>query len=414
MAAEGVIAREGPRPLAFGVAVVPLLTLGVFIQYVDRGNLATAAPLMKSELGLSAAQMGVLLSAFYWSYAPSQPLAGWLAHRLNPYRTLALGLAIWSLATAATGLVSSFAALIVLRIMLGIGESAFFPCNAKLLAQHLPDGRLGGANGLIGLGMAVGPAFGTWGGGNLMAFTGWRASFLVLGVLSMLWLIPWRRATADLSRAVAAEPAAPAPSYVQIMRRWEAWGAAFGHFCANYAFYFLISWLPLYLVKQRGLSMTEMAGVAGLIYLLYGASCVAGGRLADRWMRSGASANRVRKSLLVASHVVFGASLIGAAAGDARVSIACLFAAAVGFGLNTPSLLAVAQTLAGPRAGGKWMGFQNAVGNIAGIIGPVITGVAIDMTGNYALAFVLAGGMAFLGVIGWGIMIRKVAPLEWS
>lgn len=414
MAAEGVIAREGPRPLAFGVAVVPLLTLGVLIQYVDRGNLATAAPLMKSELGLSAAQMGVLLSAFYWSYAPSQPLAGWLAHRLNPYRTLALGVALWSLATAATGLVSSFAALIVLRILLGIGESTFFPCNAKLLAQHLPDGRLGGANGLIGLGMAVGPAFGTWGGGNLMALTGWRSSFLVLGVLSMLWLIPWRRATADLSRAVATEPVVPAPSYLQIMRRREAWGAAFGHFCANYAFYFLISWLPLYLVKQRGLSMTEMAGVAGMIYLVYGASCVAGGRLADRWMRGGASANRVRKSLLVASHLIFGASLIGAAAGDARVSIACLFAAAVGFGLNTPSLLAVAQTLAGPRAGGKWMGFQNAVGNIAGIVGPVITGVAIDMTGNYALAFVLAGGMAVLGIVGWGIMIRKVAPLDWS
>jgi len=414
MAAEGVIGREAPRPLSLGAAVVPLLALGVFIQYVDRGNLATAAPLMKSELGLSAAQMGVLLSAFYWSYAPSQPMAGWLAHRLNPYRTLALGLAIWSLATAATGLASSFAALILLRLMLGLGESAFFPCNAKLLAQHLPDGRLGGANGLIGLGMAIGPAFGTWGGGNLMALTGWRASFLVLGGLSILWLIPWRRATAPLSRAAATEPAAPAPSYLQVMRRREAWGAAFGHFCANYAFYFLISWLPLYLVKARGMSMTEMAGVAGLIYLVYGASCVASGRLADLWMRRGASANKVRKTLLVGSHLGFAASLAGAAAGDATISIACLFAAAVAFGFNTPSLLAVGQALAGPRAGGKWMGFQNGIGNVAGIIGPVITGLTIDMTGGYAAAFLIAAAMSVLGVVGWGVMIRKVAPLDWG
>jgi MFS family permease len=413
MAAEGVIAGDAPsKPMPLGAAVVPLLALGVFIQYVDRGNLATAAPLMQTDLRLSSAQMGVLLSAFYWSYAPSQPLAGWLAHRLNPYRTLAVGLAIWSLATAATGLVSSFAAMIILRLMLGFGESAFFPCNAKLMAQHLPGARLGAANGLIGLGMALGPAFGTWGGGNLMALTGWRASFLVLGFLSILWLLPWWRATSHLSRTTVTEPEAPSPSYLQVMSRRDAWGAALGHFCANYAFYFLISWMPLYLVKARGFSMVEMASLGGLIYLVYGGSCVISGRLADRWMKAGASANRVRKTLIVASHLTFGVSLV-AAAGDATVSIVCLFVAAIGFGLNTPSLLAIAQTLAGPKAGGKWMGFQNCVGNAAGIVGPVITGLVIQATGSFSWAFIIGGAMAFIGILGWGVIIRKVAPLEW-
>jgi MFS family permease len=146
MAAEGVIAGRAPaRPVALGAAVVPLLALSVFINYVDRGNLATAAPLMRSELGLSAAQVGVLISAFFWTYTPGQIVAGWLAHRLNAYRTLALGLAIWSLATAATGLAGSFSILIILRLVLGVGESAAFPCSSRLLAQHLPAGRLGAA-----------------------------------------------------------------------------------------------------------------------------------------------------------------------------------------------------------------------------------------------------------------------------
>ncbi|HXU98880.1 MAG TPA: MFS transporter, partial [Caulobacteraceae bacterium] len=269
MAAEGVVGRLETKPLAIGAAVVPLLALSVFINYVDRGNLATATPLMKDQLDLSAGQIGLLASAFYWTYTPGQPIAGWLAHRLNPYRTLGLGLALWSLATAATGLVSGFAALIVLRLLLGIGESAAFPCSSKLLAQHLPSSRLGAANGLIGVGLALGPAFGTWAGGNLMAAAGWRPAFLIFGAVSALWLIPWWRATRHLDREAMAAPAVPSPSYRQILARRDAWGAAIGHFCSNYGFYFVISWLPLYLVKARGMSMGEMAGVGGMIYGVY-------------------------------------------------------------------------------------------------------------------------------------------------
>ena len=414
MAAEGVAGRLVGKPMAIGAAVVPLLALAVFINYVDRGNLATAAPLIKDQLNLSSAQVGILVSAFYWTYTPGQPLAGWLAHRLNPYRTLGLGLALWSLATAATGMVSGFAALIVLRLLLGIGESAAFPCSSKLLAQHLPTARLGAANGLIGVGLALGPAFGTWAGGNLMAQTGWRPAFLIFGVLSALWLIPWWRATRHLDRAAGIEATAPAPAYLAILKRREAWGAALGHFCSNYSFYFVVSWLPLYLVKAHGLSMTQMAEVGGIIYGVYAASSLVGGWLADRWMAAGASDNLVRKSTVIASHVVPGVSLIVAATADANLATACLFVAAVGFGLNTSTIFTIGQTLAGPRAAGKWMGVQNGIGNIAGIVGPLITGVLVDRTGSFTWAFILAGGASLTGVIGWGLMIRKVAPLDWD
>jgi MFS family permease len=414
MAAEGVIAGEARRPLVLGAAVVPLLALSVFINYVDRGNLATAAPLMKSELGLSAAQVGVLLSAFYWTYTPGQLLAGWLAHRINAYRTLALGLAMWSAATAATGLAGSFAILIGLRLVLGVGESAAFPCSSRLLAQHLPTAKLGAANGLIGVGLALGPAFGTWAGGNLMAQAGWRPTFLIFGLVSMLWLIPWRRATGHLDRAATAETELPAPSYRQILGRREAWGAALGHFCSNYPFYFVVSWLPLYLVKERGFSMSEMAAAGGLIYGIYAASSLAAGWLTDQWMKAGASDTLARMSVIIASHLIAAASLVVAALGDVPVAIFALCAAAVGFGLNTSQLFSIGQTLAGPRAGGKWMGFQNCVGNIAGIVGPVITGVVVDATGNFILAIVIASLVGLAGVVAWGLVVRRVAPLEWS
>src|SRR5258708_40070818 len=118
------------RVSAIGPTVVPLLAVAIFINYVDRGNLATAAPLIKDQLNLSSTQIGLLLSAFFWSYVPAQILAGWLAEHINPYRILAIGLALWSIATAASGLTSGFYALIALRGLLGLGERAALPCSS--------------------------------------------------------------------------------------------------------------------------------------------------------------------------------------------------------------------------------------------------------------------------------------------
>jgi MFS family permease len=413
MAAEGVIGAERPRTIALGAAVAPLLALMIFIQYVDRGNIATAAPLMQKELGLSAGQIGLLISAFYFTYVPSQLLTGWLAHRLDAYRTLALGLAVWSLATFATGLVGGFAGLIALRLMLGLGESAAFPCSSRILARHLPTGRLGAANGLIGVGLALGPAVGTWAGGNLMAVSGWRPTFLVFGALSALWLLPWWRATRHLVRAERADPEPPAPTYLQIIKRRDAWGAMLGQFCTNYSFYFVLSWLPLYLVRARGLSMTQMAEIGGVVYGVYALSSLVSGWLGDQWMRAGGSANLVRKSAIIAGSIIQGATLIGAAFGDTTVAVACLIVASVGSGIVTNVIYSIGQTLAGPRAAGKWMAVQNGFANLAGIVGPIITGVIVDRTGSYTWAFISAGAVGLLAVIGWGVIVRKVAPLEW-
>jgi MFS family permease len=398
----------------FGGAVVPLLAIAAFINYVDRGNLATAAPLIKDQLRLSSTQIGLLLSAFFWSYVPAQLLAGWLAERINAYRTLAIGLALWSVATAATGLATGFVTLMALRVLLGLGESATFPCIAKLMAQHLPAGKLGGANGLIGVGMALGPALGTFFGGLMMARVGWRNVFVLFGLLSLLWLIPWYSSTRRAFMHTSQTAEESGPSLASIIRRREVWGAGLGQFCGNYAFYFVISWLPLYLVKARGLSMTHMAEISGLVYIVYAAISFLTGRVSDRWIQSGGGTNRVRKSVIAMAHAIMAASLLVAAIGDVTMSVVSLVCAGVAFGLNTPTLYAIGQTLAGPRAAGQWMGVQNCVANLAGVVAPIVTGLVVDQTGQYYWAFIIAACMAASGIVGWCVMIRRVEQLDWD
>ena len=410
VAAESI----SPPRAAIGAGVVTLLAVALFINYVDRGNLATAAPLMKDELKLSSSEIGLLFSVFYWTYIPGQLVAGWLAERINAYRTLALGLVLWSLATAATGLVSGFAILIALRLLLGIGESAIFPCSSKLIAQHIPAHRLGVANGAMATGLALGPAFGTFFGGLLMARYGWRPTFVLFGLVSLLWLVPWFNATRDVRLREREIPRSFAPGFLAILRRREAWGASIGHFCGNYAFYFVIWWLPLYLVKARGFSVAQMSLLGGLIYLVYAASGQFTGWVTDLWTQKGASPNRVRKSFILMSGLGSAAAMLGCAFGNQAVCVASLFAAAVFFGFGTPNVYAIGQILAGPRAAGNWIGVQNCIGNISGVVCPLITGYVVDRTGEFFWAFAIACGVTLFGLIAWCIIIPRVAPLSWE
>lgn len=171
-------------------SLVTLLAAALFINYVDRGAVPSAAHLIQGELRLSKPQLGVLLSAFFWSYAVLQIPVGWLAERFGAGRILAGGLALWACATMLVGVAHSFVTLLVLRVLLGVGESCGFPCVSKLLAVAVPVRSLGLANGIVAGGYLFGPAAGAYAGGLLMAHFGWRAAFWVMGALSLLWLLP--------------------------------------------------------------------------------------------------------------------------------------------------------------------------------------------------------------------------------
>lgn len=398
--------------------LVLLVTAAVFINYIDRGNLSTAAPLMQDELKLSAARLGFLFTAFYIGYVPCMPATGFLAERFGAKRIFAAGVALWSLATFATGFATGFTTLLGLRVLLGIGESVAFPCVSKVLAQNVPPDRLGVANGIMSFGYLLGPAVGTLLGGALMVWVGWRPVFIVFGALSLVWLWPWLRTRSGDERgpATAQDPAGSAatPGLAQILRQRALWGASLGHFAANYGYYFIISWLPFYLVKARGFSLATMTAMVSWAYLLNALSALAMGWFTDRWIRSGRGATSIYKTTMGVTHVAGVACMCAMVLLPATGSVVALFAFLLISGCSYPGLFAIPQILAGPRAAGRWVGIQNAAGNAAGLIAPAITGILVDETGGFGFAFALAAAVNVLGLIGWVLVLPRIAPLAWD
>lgn len=392
--------------------VVLLLALAIFINYVDRGSLATAAPLLKDELQLSNAQIGMLLSAFFWSYAPLQLVAGWAVQRWDVRYVYAVGLAIWSLATALTGLAAGFVTLLAMRLLVGVGESVALPCNSQLLATGAQEHERGRANGLIAIGFGAGPAFGTLAGGLLMAEFGWRLGFVVFGLGSLLWIWPWLSATRGTALRASVESLRP-PSYWTMLRQRAMWGSGLGHFCFNYGYYFVLTWLPLYLVKARGFSVTQMAVIGSGLYCMYSLSAAFTGWISDRWIVSSGDVNRVRKTFMVTSVLGAAASMLLCASAPPIQAVALLVVSAMFFGMGSPQIFAIAQTLGGARAAGQWTGLQNTAGNIAGIIAPLLTGWLIDRTGTYFSSFMLVGAVLTVGAIGWGMVIPRIETTRW-
>src|SRR5436305_6794604 len=390
-----------------------LLFIAILVNYVDRGNLSIAAPLLKDELGISASQLGLLLSAFFCSYTAMQFVSGWLVDRFNASFVIAAGYLIWSLATSATGVVYGFAMLAFMRLLLGIGESVAFPCCSKLLAQHLPESSRGFANGVIISAIRCEPAVGTFGAGLLMARYGWRPVFICIGVASLLWVPAWMKwmpckpesAPVSQSDTVTA---------LDILRQRSFWGASAGHFCGNYLLYFLVSWLPFYLVHERHLSMESMPRIAAAYYLIDAAAAMATGWLSDRFIRSGLTATVVRKAAMAIGYSTAAIALAMCGVADSGSYLAWLMAAGFGSGMGGSETFAFSQTLAGSHAAGRWSGMQNGFANFAGIFGPALTGYIVDWTGNFQAAFAITAAFSLTGALAWSFGVGRLEPVRWG
>jgi len=390
-----------------------LLSLSLFINYIDRGNISIAAPLLKHELGLSASQLGVLLSSFFWTYAAFQMVSGWLVDRFDAGWVIAAGYFLWSAATSITGIVHGFAALITVRLIVGAGESVAFPSYCKILARHFPERKRGFANAMIIAGFGCGPAVGVLLGGTLMAKFGWRPFFIVLGLVSMLLLLPWLR-WRPRENPGTASALLHAPAIRQILRQRSLWGTCAGLFCGNYVLYFLLTWLPSYLVQERNLSLQRMGWTAGAAYLLTAISALISGWLSDRQIGAGRTPTRVRKTFTAAGMAAFAVFLLGCVLAGPLLSVFMLMIASVAYGMYSSNLWAVTQTLAGPQAAGRWTGFQNLVGNLAGILAPTVTGLIVDRTGRFVGAFAITAAIALLGCFSWIFAVGRLEEVNWG
>jgi MFS transporter, ACS family, D-galactonate transporter len=394
---------------AFAPALI-LLGLAIVINYVDRGNLSIAAPVIKNELQLSATQLGILFSAFFYTYTALQFVIGGVVDRLGANRVLSVGLLIWSLATIAMGFAGGFAAMLLLRLLLGVGESVAFPCTSKVIAENVPPENRGLANGVITAGLKLGPAIGAFGAGMLIAKYGWRPVFWGMGILSLLWLPAWRKWRPHSEEVRNAGSSTIA--YVQILRQRSFWGCAAGHFSFNYLSYFFLTWLPFYLSHERHLSQHQLARAAGAYYLIDSASALLTGWLCDRWIQRGAQASFVRKAASVGGSLIAAVAMIACAFAATDSYYPWLLLAGVGSGAAGCGVFLFSQTLAGPRAVGQWSALQNGFGNFAGLTGPALTGFLVDRSGHFFSAFALAAAVAVAGALVWAFGVR-FAPVNW-
>jgi MFS family permease len=398
------------RPQRAAGLLVLLLGVAVFFNYVDRGAIGIAAPLMTAELKLKPEAFGLVVSAFFWVYAPVQLFVGWLVDRFNVYRLMAGGVLLWAAGTVLTGFAAGFASLLLLRILLGIGETIAFPGGSKIITRHVAPERRGMANAALALGIALGPAAGTLAGGLILASFGWRAIFFSFGIVTLLWLGPW--AFAVPRDAPASEPMERRVPALALARRWPLWAMSIAHAMSNYVFYFLLSWLPLFLTKSRGLTIREMTLIATLGYAAQAVAALTFGFVSDRWTRAGHSEASIRRSMMVGGQLLAAASVLAIAFAHSPGMIALLLCTAgIATGALSLNTYAVAQMFAGPRAAGTWVGVQNAIGNLSGIIGPILTGFIVEDAG-YDTAFVVTSAIAAAGALWWIWAVPKIAEVE--
>lgn len=408
-------ARPAVPPNAPTLGLIIIIGLAILLNYVDRGAVSIAAPLIKDEMQLSATGYGLVVSSFYWTYVPVLIAAGWLADRVSVHRLMAAGVAIWALATLATGFAGGLVSLLILRLFMGLGEGVAFPCGSKLLAR-VPEARRGSANVALSGGIALGPLVGTLLGGVLLEQWGWRPMFLVFGAVTLLWLLPWARFAGAVDGVKGAAPVVTEPpvAYPRLLANRQLWAMTFFHFTGTYALYFVLAWLPLWLVKVRGYSIGDMALLTSLFYLVQAGSGYIIAATAERLIDRGRDASQVRRALGLAclAAVAIGTVALGQAEGTAMLAL-WLVVTAFGAGPTTMLLFTAGQSLAGTGSAGRWMGIQAGLGNLAGVTGPIITGIIVD-TAGYTPAFLLTAAIVVAGALVFALFVPRLTPIAWE
>jgi ACS family D-galactonate transporter-like MFS transporter len=245
-------------------------------------------------------------------------------------------------------------------------------------------------------------------------------------VASSLWLLPWLRflrrpvqasdpipASGEGEALASTEPAASA-SILQILKQRSAWGTFAGLFAYNYLWYFFITWLPFYLVRERHFSVQRMSVITGMAFLTLATSALLSGWLSDKWIAAGATPTRVRKTFTGAGPLIASSIMPVVIVANHGVAVALLLLSCVGLGMCTSNLWSVTQTLAGPATSGKWTGVQNFTGNLAGWITPALIGLIVQRTGNFFWVFVITSIVTVLGAAAWIFVVGPIKPVAWQ
>ena len=406
-------------------ALVLLVTSGA-LNYVDRATLSVANPLVRHDLGLSVQGMGLLLSAFLWSYAFSQLPVGALIDRFGPRRMLSAGLALWSVAQAIGGLVGGFGQFFAARMLLGIGESPQSPASARIVRDWFAVGSRGTATGIWNCSSTLGSAIAVPLLTVLMLHLGWRWMFGCMGIAGLLLAVVFyalHRDPADMALDPAEHAylgdAADAGGRVT-WRAWRrlfayrtSWGMIAGFFGCIYVLWIYNAWLPAYLEIDRHMSISRTGWVAAIPFLFGVVGSLVGGRLCDWLVARGVSPIDSRKYPMAISLLATALFTVLAAevAGNA-VAIACISISMFLIYVSTATAWAMAPVAAPGNCTASLGAMQNFGGYVGGALAPLITGVIVQHTGSFEAALLTGAAAAALAAVAYLLVIRDAIPAE--
>ena len=411
--------------------MVALCCVANMINYIDRANLAVAAPILQREFHFSAGAMGLLLSGFFWTYSFMQLPYGWFADKVGARLSLSIAVVWWSIFTGVTAFARSFAGLFGCRLLLGAGEAGAYPSCAKAAMSWFPRRERAIAASIFDSGSRIGAAIAlplcAW----LIGAFGWRTSFIVTGALGVVWVVVWLLvyrepqdhpavSAQELAalRAAQVDPHATADaakiSWLSLFRYRTIWGLMIGFFSLNFVIYFFVTWFPTYLMQVRGFSLMQM-GTLGFLPAAVSVPCEwLGGWTSDTLHRKGWSLTAARKVCLVGGMLTSTVITLSVFVSNAYVALACFALAYSGLTFAAANVWSLPSDVA-PTPGhvASISGIQNCASNLAGIVTTTFTGFMLMVTsGSFIIPLAVAGGFCVLGALVYLFVVGEIAPLR--
>jgi ACS family glucarate transporter-like MFS transporter len=403
-----------------------LAGLGVAVNNLDRSTLSVALPFMHRDLHIPPFIEGLVLGWFFLVYALCLLPAGTLVDRFGARLMYGVGGLIWGVATLATAAVQGVGGLLALRFVLGAGEAPQYPSCIKATTEWFPDRERGAATGIWDMGARVGGVLTIPLVTAIIGWAGWRAAFLVAGVIGLVWALGWlleyrspdrHRRPNDAERAYiragrppeAGDASAQRVTWRALFRYRAVWGMMIGYFCFNYVAYFFITWFPSYLVDARHFNLLTL-GIFGMIPGLAAViSEFTSGFVQDALINRGRDKSRVRKTFLVVGMLCASLVAVAVVVPTAAAALALLTFSYAALLVGGPTLGTLpAEFAPSGRHVGALAGVQNFAGNIAGFLGPIITGAVITATGDYLIALVLTGAIALAGALNYVFVVPRL------
>jgi MFS family permease len=411
-----------------------LLFSMIFINYVDRVNLSVAAPEIAKEMNWDPATMGWILSSFSWTYALFLIPMGWLVDRMGTRKISAIAFAIWTLASILTGSVINMGTMIAARLLLGLGESVAYPVAGTVVRQWFPKSERGIATSIYHAGSNAGPALSTPIVAWIVVASGWRPSFLIIGLVGFVWLAFWLKMFRNpeeskwLSKKEqsyilenreyqvtndAKETKGGFKIVASLLRQKTIWGLAITQGCAVYAQYLFLTWLPSYLVQQRHMALIKAGFIGAIPFLVAVVLGIAFGKMSDKILKPDHLKKGGRRKLVVTfmflSSIVLFTNIIDSSIGIIILLSVSLAAISTSIALN----FALASDLTSDsKITGTMMGMVTLGGNIFGLLAPIVTGYIVKATGSFNSAFILAGALLIFGGLASLALSKKAITYE--